>query len=39
MDNVQLNMLIKICLTDPKFPAFVEDVEKELIKIKDEMKI
>ncbi|XP_048727041.1 meiotic recombination protein REC114-like [Ostrea edulis] len=39
MDGVQLNTLIKFCLSDPKFPAFVEDVEKELIKIKEEMKI
>lgn len=38
MNGTQLNTLIKLCLADPQFPAFVEEVEKELVKIKDEMK-
>lgn len=38
MEGVKLNSLIKICLADPSFPAYVEQVEKELKKVKDEMK-
>ncbi|XP_061169077.1 meiotic recombination protein REC114-like [Saccostrea echinata] len=38
MNGTQLNTLIKLCLADPEFPAFVEEVEKELVKIKEEMK-
>lgn len=38
MEGVKLNSLIKLCLADPSFPAYVEQVEKELNKVKDEMK-
>lgn len=38
MEGVKLNSLIKLCLADPSFPAYVEQVEKELKKVKDEMK-
>lgn len=33
MQGIQLNSLVKLCLGDPSFPAFVEEVEKELDKI------
>ena len=33
MKGIQLNNLVKLCLGDPSFPAFVEEVEKELNKI------
>ena len=33
MQEIQLNNLVKLCLGDPSFPAFVEEVEKELNKI------
>nr|XP_022323607.1 meiotic recombination protein REC114-like isoform X2 [Crassostrea virginica] len=33
MKGIQLNSLVKLCLGDPSFPAFVEEVEKELNKI------
>lgn len=38
MEGVRLNSLIKLCLADPSFPAYVEQVEKELNKVRDEMK-
>ena len=33
-----ISMMVRLCLTDPTFPAFVESVEKELHKIIEESK-
>lgn len=32
----ELGTLIKLCLADPSFPAFVGQIEQELEKIKNE---